>query len=151
MSFSYNIESGSDKDLLRLTIQDTSEDDVMFSDEELNALIKIEHGWKRAAIYCCYSLAALYASQPDSESLGISKITFAGIAQRYRDLADDLQKVLFRSIGCCGTGTKVAQVNANYQDDSIVQAAFTRRMDLTYNYNPIFLSAADVSQKLFNG
>ena len=81
MSFSYNIESGSDKDLLRLTIQDTSEEDMMFSDEELKALIVMEHGWKRAAIYCCYSLAAMYASQPDMQSLGISKISFSGIVQ----------------------------------------------------------------------
>lgn len=132
MSFSYDKNLSTDKDILRFKLQDNDEETAFFEDEELEGLITIYGGWKRAVIECCYSLAALFAAQPDNVSLGIQSISYAGKAKYYTELADILRTQIYRTLSCHATGVYTAQVQFNRERDDIVHNAFRRNQMSRY-------------------
>lgn len=137
MAFTYNIDLSTPKDLVRFYIQDTIEDDVFFQDEEINAMIKKYKDPLRVAVECCYSLSALFAGMPDTESLGPYKVKYESMSDKYSKLAETLRRKANRCSPIAVGGVTKAQINNNRRDNSIVEAAFKRNMMKYININTI--------------
>ena len=93
MSFTYTPSTKSNRDVLRLMISDTDQDDHIFEDEELDIILTQEPDLNMAASFCCRSIAINQARQAVAiKIMGDVSIDRTKIPKFFIDLSDKFEK-----------------------------------------------------------
>lgn len=118
------------KNVVRLLIGDTNENDQQMQDEEIFfALESNNDDVYLAAIWCCSTLSAQYARKVNSEIEGTLKAEYSDISKAYNTLGKTLTKTRNRLGGKLGSkflGTKVSEVKSAREDTNRVPSDFQK-------------------------
>lgn len=129
MAFSYNTTLSNPLDRVRFSIQDTNDTEHFFEDEEITGLLTIYgNNINRVIVECCYTLAALFSAEADSENVGPYSVSYKGLADKYLKIAEIFRMKSYRVLGCYAGGINKVDMEMNEKNKSIVQAAFKRNM-----------------------
>lgn len=136
--YSYNTNLTELKDKVRFYIQDTKEEDNFFEDEEINAILKIyNNNINRTVTELCYTLAALFSAEADSEQVGPYSVSYKGLADKYLNLAEVFRRKSFRVLSGYAGGISRVDAEINKQNPDIIKSAFTRNMMKNKRVNPM--------------
>jgi hypothetical protein len=125
--FNYDPNLNTNRDKIRITIQDTDSYNPFFQDEELQGLENIHGSWRNTAVVCCELLAIKFANEADSKKVGELHISLKEKAKRYQELAKVLRRQLFKFAQPYAGGISDSDAIVNEMDTDIIQPSFKRK------------------------
>lgn len=118
--------SSSNLDAVRFKIGDTSINDPLLQDEEINYLLSESGGSViHAAILACEAVAAKFSRQADTSNLEL-RVTASQRAQAYLRLAEQLKLEASKLAGIVVGGRSKTEQVAAAQNPDAIQPAFKR-------------------------
>lgn len=136
--YSYDTNLTEIKDKVRFYIQDNKEEDYFFEDEEINAILKIyNNNINRTVTELCYTLAALFSAEADSEQVGPYSVSYKSLSDKYLNIAEVFRRKSFRVLGGYAGGISRVDAEISRQNPDIIKSAFTRNMMKNRRVNPM--------------
>lgn len=118
----------SERDQVRLEIQDTDPSNKLLQDEEINYFLTVERNLWSAAARCCESLSRRFAQKADVRLGRAVFVIYTKQADQYRTMAQDLRKKGLGTVAPWVGGMSVSDKQAYEAQTDIVQPAFARDM-----------------------
>ena len=130
MAWTYNPDAleTSEKDRVRLEIQDTDPNKKLLQDEEITHVLTLEHDFWSAAARCCEIIHRHFALKADVRMGRALFVLYSKMSEQYGQMAKDLRKQAISGGAPFAGGIYVADKLAYEQDATLVQPAFTRKM-----------------------
>lgn len=128
MTFTFNEDLSTDKDLVRFQLGDTDSEDQLISDEMIAALLTKEGSVNGAAISACRYLIAKFSREVDSSIESISVSASQKVAQ-FKNLVLDLQRNRGGGLAVATTGITRTQIAEGREDTDRIPPAFDVRMN----------------------
>ncbi len=126
MAATYSSTLPTDRDKVRFFIQDTDITNALLQDEEITAMLAIYGSYKSTAIACCEVLAAKFAGEAESKTIGNLSIEFRDKSAKYTAMAKTLRAQTLKFVQPYLGGQSHSDKETNELDSDNVQP-FARR------------------------
>lgn len=131
MTWTYNLAdlATSQKDQIRLEINDTDETAPLLQDEEISQALAVEGSFWGAAARCCEIIARSFLRKVDVRiGRGGTSLTYSTAANQYFDMAQKLRAKSSAIAAPWAGGTSKSAKDSLAQDTDAVQPIFTKTM-----------------------
>jgi len=127
VTWTYSTTLATEKDQIRLEIQDTDTTAQLLQDEEITYLVTVEQNFWGAASRCCEIISRNFLRKADVRiGRGGTTLTYSVAAKQYADMATAFRKRANAMNAPWSGGRSVDDKNTLASDDSLVQPIFTK-------------------------
>ena len=127
MSWTYSTALATEKDQIRLEIQDTDTTAQLLQDEEIAYVITVEQNFWGAASRCCEVISRNFLRKADVRiGRGGTTLTYSTAAKQYADMATAFRKRASGMHAPWTGGTSISDKESLAADASLVQPIFTK-------------------------
>jgi hypothetical protein len=118
----------SQKDQVRVEIQDTDSSVALLQDEEIEYALSVESNLWGAAARCCEQLSRRFMQKPDTRLGRNLELRYAQQQKQYADMAKDLRRKAMGAAVPWAGGTSKSEKETAEADSDRVQPIFTKTM-----------------------
>ena len=124
----YDDTLATDLDKIRYLIQDTTDTNFFFSDNEILGMSSMYGSYQSTAISCCEVLAARFIQKAESKTVSKLILNYGNLAKKYATLANTLRFQLLKYNAAYLGGLTHTDKEINETDADLVQPAFKRNI-----------------------